>query len=94
LEVEELFRQCKRLDERIFAASVALMFQEYKSAKESDDRQAALMNVIQITDKLMDRLCPWYVKHEKVVSFIGSAVGVISGAASAGETFMKIFGKH
>ena len=94
LEVEELFRRCKQMDERIFAATMALMLKEYEAAKESDNRQAALMNIIQITDKLMDRLCPWYVKHEKVVAFIGSAVGVISGAASATESFMKILGKH
>jgi serine/threonine-protein kinase len=94
LEVDALFRRCKQVDERIFAASMALMLQEYESAKESNNRQAALMNVVQITDKLTDRLCPWYVKHEKVVAIVGSAVGVISGAASAAESFLKILGRH
>lgn len=94
LEVDELFRRCNQLDERILAASIGLMLQEYGAAKKSDDRQKALMNVIQITDKLTDRLCPWYVKHEKVIAFLGSAVGVISGAASAAESFVKILGKH
>jgi hypothetical protein len=94
IEVDALFRRCKQVDERIFAASMALMLKEYESAKESDNRQAALMNVVQITDKLRDRLCPWYVKHEKVVALLGSGVGVISGAASATESVLKILGKH
>lgn len=93
IEIDSLFESLKRFDEKILAESLALMLDEYDDATASDDRQRALMNAVTILDKLTQRLSPWYVRHEKAVAFVVSAVGIISGVATATATIMKMISR-
>jgi hypothetical protein len=92
-EVDQLIRRVEQLDARILAKSLALMVHEYKDARDATDRegaQRALINLTIIVEKLTSRLTPWYVRHEKVVTIGGSAVGVISGATSFALNVVKL----
>ncbi len=66
------------------------MLGEYQSAKESTDRQAALMNVAQLLEKLMQRLSPWYIHHEKLLAGLISVIGIVSGLVSIVASVMKL----
>jgi tRNA A-37 threonylcarbamoyl transferase component Bud32 len=90
IEVDQLIARVRRLDERILAKTLAIMLEEYQTAVDSQNRQAALMNVASLLDKLMTRLAPWYIRHEKLIAFAVSFIGVLSGAASIIATFIKI----
>jgi hypothetical protein len=79
IEVEEILARVRQLDERILARSLAIMWKEFEVAKESKDKQGALMNVVQIFEKLTVKLSPWYVRHDKLVATIVSSVGIVSG---------------
>jgi hypothetical protein len=59
-----------------------MMMREYNDACDSGDRQSALMNLITLVGELKRRLSPWYVRHEKAVSFGVGVVGIASGATS------------
>jgi hypothetical protein len=79
LDVNEFLNQVSGIDERIMARSMALMINEYHDAQSSNDRQAALMNAIQILEKLRARLAPWYVRHEKALAFLAGFAAMLSG---------------
>jgi len=90
IEIDQLILRVRRLDERILAKTLAVMLREYEAAVESQNRQAALMNVAQLLDKLMVRLSPWYIRHEKLIAFAISFVGVLSGTASIVASLVKM----
>jgi hypothetical protein len=79
LEVDELIARTQAIDARVLGMTIVQMVREYERAKESTDRQAALMNATQLLEKLMARLSPWYVRHDRAVAAAVSAVGVVSG---------------
>lgn len=87
LEVDELMNRVRRLDERIMARTVAIMVQEYQTAKDTGDRQAALFKTAELLQKLMDRLSPWYVRYEKLLVFLLTGIGVVSGVISILKSF-------
>jgi hypothetical protein len=89
LEVEALLLRCRRIDERILGMTLAGMIGEYESAKDSDNRQAALMNATQLLEKLMTRLSPWYVRHEKLIALVISIIGVVSGILTTVNALRK-----
>jgi serine/threonine protein kinase len=93
VELDELIQRCRELDDQLLAGSVALMWQEFRTAKEPQHRQSALMNVVQLLEKLTQRLSPWYVRHEKLVAFVVSAVGVLSGFLKIAEGVVHFGGK-
>lgn len=90
IEVDAVLENAKRFDERLLAQSLALMVHEYQNARDSNNRQLAIMNTVQILEKLAARLSPWYIRHEKALAFVVSAVGVISGMATAAAAVVKI----
>ena len=53
-------------------------------------RQAAIMNVVQLLEKLTNRLSPWYVRHEKLLAVVVSAVGILSGVTTVAASIVNM----
>lgn len=60
--------------------SLEVLMTEYEVASESSDRQAALMNSVQLLDKLTVAITPWYVRYANAIVV---AVFTVSLAMSA-----------
>lgn len=90
LDVNNLIAKVRKIDDRILAASLAIMVSEFQSASEGQMRQAAIMNVVQLLEKLTKNLSPWYVKYEKLLAFSVSAVGIVSGLTTVATTILKM----
>jgi len=91
MQVDELIARCSAIDEKILGLTIMQMLKEYELAKESNQRQTALLNTIQLLEKLMNRLSPWYVRHDKFVAFLVSATGILSGMIAAATSLVKLF---
>jgi serine/threonine protein kinase len=91
MQVTGLVSRLRDLDERILAGTVALMLDEYRQATEAKDRQAALMNVVSLSEKLGQRLSPWYVRYKDVIGSGVAIVGALSGLLTA---FSGLHGGH
>ncbi len=91
LQLDELVSKLRKLDERILVGSVALMLNEYGSATDTKDRQAALMNVVTLSEKLAVRLSPWYERHKEVIA---SAVAVLGGVSGLLTAINSVLGSH
>jgi hypothetical protein len=83
LQVTDLVGRLRQIDQRILAGTVALMLNEYQTAAEGKDRQAALMNVVALSEKLGQRLSPWYVRYKEVIATFVAVAGAISGLITA-----------
>jgi eukaryotic-like serine/threonine-protein kinase len=83
LQVSDLVGRLRRIDERILAGTVALMLNEYQRASEDKDRQSALMNVVALSEKLGQRLSPWYVRYKDVIATLVAMAGAVSGLLTA-----------
>lgn len=83
LQLDELVSKLRNLDERILAGSVALMLNEYGSATDPKDRQAALMNVVALSEKLAVRLSPWYERYKEIIASAVAVMGGVSGLITA-----------
>jgi serine/threonine protein kinase len=83
VQLDQLVSRLRRLDERILAGSVALMLNEYGSATDPKDRQAALMNVVVLSEKLAVRLSPWYERHKEIIASAVAVMGGVSGLVTA-----------
>ena len=83
LQMNDLVRNLRALDDRVLASSVALMLQEYEQAAEAKDRQSALMNVVSLSEKLGQRLSPWYVRHKDVIASGVAVLGALTGLLTA-----------
>ena len=53
------------------------------------DRQAALMNVVALSEKLATRLSPWYERHKELIA---SAVAVMGGVSGLLTTIHSVMG--
>jgi hypothetical protein len=92
IEVEQILARCRDMDERILGVTIIRMIGEYDAATASDDRQAALMNVATLMDKLRGRLSPWYAKFEKQLALATTTIGLVSGLLSIVTGILKITG--
>jgi hypothetical protein len=90
IQVDELVAKCRLVDEKILAMTMAVMVEEYSAARAFDDRQKALMNAVALLEKLMPRLSPWYVRHDKLVGFVVTLVGVLSGLTTVVQNLAKM----
>ena len=88
-EVDRLIQQLDRLDERILGISIAIMVQEFRAADQTDVRQKALMQMVELLEKVRYRLTPWYVRHEKLIAIVVSVLTCVSGAATAAANILK-----
>jgi hypothetical protein len=82
IRLDDLWEQCRTGEQEIVWHTVAMMVREYQDARDSGDRQSALMNLITLVGELQRRLSPWYVRHEKAVSVGVGVVGIASGLAT------------
>jgi hypothetical protein len=87
-DVEQLIEVCRSLDQHMLAKTLALMIGEYDKARESEDRQAALMKAVELMEKLHEKLAPWYVKRQTVLTW---GVGVLGSVFSAAKTLGELF---
>ena len=90
IQVDELVSKCRLVDERILAMTMAVMVEEFSAAKAFDDRQKALMNAVVLLEKLMPKLSPWYVRHDKLVGFAVTLVGLLSGLTAVVQNLAKL----
>jgi serine/threonine protein kinase len=90
IQVDQLLDKCRMADEKFLAMSMAVMVEEFRSATVFDDRQKALMNAVTLLDKLMPKLSPWYVRHDKLIGLIVTLVGILSGLAAVAENLAKL----
>jgi serine/threonine protein kinase len=82
-QLDELIARLHDLDDRILAGSVVLMLNEYGSASDPKDRQAALMNVVALSEKLARHLAPWYERYKEVIASAVAVMGGVSGLMTA-----------
>ena len=90
LEVRTIITKCRSMDERLLGVTILKMIGEYDRATESDHRQAALMNVAVLLEKVRTRLSPWHARFEKQLAFATSLVGVLAGLVTIVSGVMKI----
>ena len=83
IEVETLVLQLDRLDERIVGLSIAIMVDEFRRAKKPELRQKALLQMMELMEKIRYRLTPWYVRHDKLIAIVVSVLTCLSGIATA-----------
>jgi len=83
MKVTDLVGRLQQIDQQILAGTVALMLKEYQTSSEGKDRQAALMNVVALSEKLGQRLSPWYVRNKDVIATLVAVAGAVSGLLTA-----------
>jgi hypothetical protein len=91
LEINHIVKRVREFDEMLLLHSVALMFKEYEDASDSKDRQNALINAVAFIEKLTTRLSPWYIRHDKLVAFVVTAIGMISGVVTIVQNIVNIY---
>lgn len=82
-QLQDLVANVRKLDQRILAGTVALMLEEYGRATDTKDRQAALMNVVALSEKLAGRMSPWYERYKEVIASAVAVMGGVSGLMTA-----------
>ncbi len=90
IEVNQLLARCRGLDEQFLGKSIALMIREYHGATSPDDRINALATAVGFVEKLSTRMSPWYVRNDKLIAFVVSAVGIASGVVAMIDTLLKM----
>jgi hypothetical protein len=88
IEVDKVIGSLRTLDARVMGMTLLAMIDEYDTAKQSTDRQGALINVVTIMEKLQIRLSPWHVRHKDAIATAIAVVGCLSGTASAVSGFL------
>jgi hypothetical protein len=78
--VDAIIQQTSKLDARFLGATLIGMVHEYDSAKESADKQQALVRATELLEKLLEKTSPWYVRNSKWVVAGASVIGLASGA--------------
>ncbi len=91
IDLGELIAACREVDQRILAHTIGLMVDEYNRARRSPDRQDALMKAVTLLEKLTEKLSPWYVRHQKSISW---AVSIVGSVAGIGKTVVSMRGGH
>jgi hypothetical protein len=92
IHVDQLWERCRTGEQQIVWHTIAMMVRELREARDSGDRQDALMNMVTLVGELQRRLSPWYVRKEKAISFGVGVVGIASGATSTVIAIAKALG--
>ncbi len=88
MEVDQVVRNLKSFDAKFLGVTVVAMIHEYEEARESSERQAALLNVVVLMEKLQARLSPWHVRHKDAIATGVAVVGALAGVASVLSGFL------
>ena len=83
IEVDQLLGALQAVDSRILGVTVVAMINEYETSRESGDRQAALLHVVELMEKIQTRLAPWHVRHRDAITVSIAIVGCLTGVLSA-----------
>ncbi|MEO8619432.1 MAG: serine/threonine-protein kinase [bacterium] len=81
LTVDAIVQQTAKLDVQFLGATIISMVGEYNEAKESSDKQQALVRATELLEKLLEKSSPWYVRNSKWIVAAASLVGLVSGAS-------------
>jgi hypothetical protein len=92
LRVDQLIARTQAIDAQVLGATIVQMVHEYDHAKASSERQAALMNTAQLLERLMARLSPWYVRHDKAIAAAVSTVGIVAGVVKIVSDVLRLLG--
>ncbi len=79
IEVHHLVERCRGRDGQILGATIAMMIDEYEAAQASSDRQQALMNTVDLVDRLHTKASPWYVRKKELIAVAVSLLGIVTG---------------
>jgi hypothetical protein len=79
--VDAIVQQTAKLDVQFLGATIISMVGEYNEAKESSDKQQALVRATELLEKLLEKSSPWYVRNSKWIVAAASLVGLVSGAS-------------
>jgi hypothetical protein len=90
IDLEQLVSACREVDHTIMAKTIGMLVQEYDRAKKSSDRQEALVRAVSLMEKLVEKLEPWYLRHQKAMTWGISVVGSLAGI---GKTLLDIIGR-
>jgi hypothetical protein len=83
VDLDKLVAACRALDQAIMAKTVGMLVLEYDRAKKSSDRQEALVKAVTLMEKLVEKLQPWYVRHQKAITWGVTAMGSVVGIAKS-----------
>ena len=88
-QVDRVVSGLQSVDAAVVGVSVVAMVREYESAKDSSDRQKALMNVVELMGKIQNHLAPWHVRHKEALTTVIAVIGCLVGIAQAVAAFLK-----
>ncbi|MGH4000949.1 MAG: hypothetical protein ACRDTJ_26205, partial [Pseudonocardiaceae bacterium] len=88
IEVDQVVRNLKSFDAKFLGVTVVAMIREYEEARESSERQAALLNVVVLMEKLQARFSPWHVRHKDAIATGVAVVGALVGVAGVISGFL------
>lgn len=88
IEVDEVVKNLDSFDAKFLGITVVAMIREYEQARKSSDRQAALLNVVTLMEKLQVCLSPWHVRHKDAIATGIAVVGALAGVASVVSGFL------
>jgi hypothetical protein len=89
--IQQIVARCRQAEDAIMARTLQMMAREYERAADSRDRQAALMNLVEVLEKLTARLSPWYVRWEKTLTGVVALVGCVTGLVTALRGLLEAF---
>jgi serine/threonine protein kinase len=90
IEVNEIIRRCQGVDERFLGKTLAIMVGNFEQAEKLEDKQKALVYAVDILEKLMKKLSPWYVRKEKLIALVISSIGIVLGVIKIYETISNL----
>ncbi|MGH3929864.1 MAG: hypothetical protein ACRDTF_07790, partial [Pseudonocardiaceae bacterium] len=88
IEVDQVVRNLDSFDAKFLGMTVVAMIHEYEAAKNSSDRQSALLNVVVLMEKLQAHFSPWHVRHKDAIATSVAVVGALAGVASVVSGFL------
>lgn len=89
IEVDQIILRCRSMDQRFLGTSIAIMIEDLQHARDFEDRHRALTTAVEFLEKLMDRLSPWYIRYEKLVTAVVAMLGIVPGLVTLAEAFLK-----
>lgn len=81
IEVDALVGSLRTLDNRILGMTMVAMLHEYETGNDSGERQTALLNIVELMEKVQARLAPWHVRHRDAITLTIGVVGAATGVA-------------
>jgi Protein kinase domain len=89
IEVDQVVKNLNSLDAKFLGMTVVAMIREYEEGRNSSERQAALLNVVLLMEKLQAHFSPWHVRHKDAIATGIAVVGSLVGVASAVSSFLN-----